>query len=290
MGLRVVDQLRQDVRYACRQFVRYPGFAAVAVLSLALAIGGNSLIYAILDGFVFHPFPYPDPDRLVSVGVAFPKLSAETTYVEVLSPAEYADIRASESLSQTAAFDVGNRNISGGDLPERVFTALLLDDLFPVIGMAPVLGRGFSRAELGPNGPPVAIISHSLWQSRFTGDQAILNRPIRIGGQSASIVGVMPPGLRLMGTDLWVPWGGDPATMPRNVRQFTVLGRLAPGASLDQANAELATMAGRVDRAERARFADHGATRSPIRGGVGLDRRSADGPILAGEARENMLA
>lgn len=257
LGMRTLDELRQDVRYALRQCFRYPGLAAIAVLSLALAIGGNSLIFGILDGFVFHPFPYPDPNRLVAVGVSFPKLSVETTYVEVLSPAEYADIGASASFSQTAAFDLGNRNISGGDLPERVFTALLLDDLFPVMGMAPVLGRGFTRAELGPNGPPVAIISHRLWQSRFAADEAILTRPIRIGGQSATIVGVMPPGLRLMGTDLWVPWGGDPTRMPRNVRQFTILARLAPGASLDQANAELATIAGRVDRAERARFAEY---------------------------------
>ena len=165
-----MDTLFQDLRYALRQFARRPGFSAVAVLSLGLAIGGNSLIYGLLDGFVFHPFPYPQPDRLVAVGVAFPKLSAETTYVEALSPAEYLDIRANKTFAHAGSFDLGNRNISGGDVPERVFTALLLDDLFPVIGMAPALGRGFTAEELGPNGPPAAIISHRLWQSRFGGD------------------------------------------------------------------------------------------------------------------------
>ncbi len=252
-----MDTLIQDVRYALRQSIRRPAFTAIAVLSLALAIGGNSLIYGLLDGFVFHPFPYPDPDRLVSVGVTFPKLSSETNYVEALSPAEYLDMRESRSFSHTGSFDLGNRNISGGDVPERVFTGLLLDDLFPVIGMTPLLGRGFTREELSPNGPPAAIISHRLWQSRFGGDPNILNRAIRISGRAASVVGVMPPGLVLIGTDLWIPWGGDPTSMPRNVRQFNVLARLAPGASLTQANAELAAIARRVEQSEKAKFAEY---------------------------------
>jgi putative ABC transport system permease protein len=252
-----MDTLLQDLRYALRQFVRRPGFTAIAVLSLALAIGGNSLIYGMLDGFVFHPFPYPEPDRLVAVGVTYPKLSSETTFVEAISPPEYADIRSNRSFAHIGSFDLGNRNISGGDVPERVFTALLLDDLFPVIGMAPALGRGFTRDELGPNGPPAAIISHRLWQSRFGGDANILSRAIRINGQSTSVVGVMPAGLVLIGTDLWIPWGGDPLQVPRNVRQFNVLARLDPRASLAQANAELDAIARRVEQNERAKFPEY---------------------------------
>jgi putative ABC transport system permease protein len=252
-----MEAFLQDIRYAWRQFVHRPGFTAICVLSLGLAIGGNSLIYGMLDGFVFHPFPYPEPDRLVAVGVTFPKLSAETSYVEVLSPPEYLDIRKTQSFARTASFDLGNRNISGGDVPERVFTALLLDDLFPVIGMPPVLGRGFTQEELAPNGPPVAIISYRLWQSRFGGDPAILSRAIRVSGRAASIVGVMPPGLVVIGTDLWIPWGGTAASVPRNVRQFNVLARLAPGASLAQANAELGAIARQVEESERQKFAEY---------------------------------
>jgi predicted permease len=252
-----MDTLVQDVCYALRQFARRPGFTAIAVLSLAIGIGGNSLIYGLVDGFVLHPFPYPDPDRLVAVGLTFPKFSANTTYVETMSPAEYADIRRSRAFSSVAAFDLGNRNISGGDVPERVFTGLLLDDPFPVLGMPAALGRGFTREELGPGGARVAIISHRLWQSRFGGDPDILKRAIRIGGEAASIVGVMPRGLLLIGTDLWIPWGGDALRMPRNVRQFTALARLAPGITLQQANAELAAIAGAVDQAERARFKEY---------------------------------
>jgi putative ABC transport system permease protein len=252
-----MESLMQDVRYALRQFTRRPGFAAVAVLSLALGIGGNSLIYGLLDGFVFHPFPYPDSDRLVAIGGTFPKVSSDTTYVEALSTPEYADIKRSRSFSSIAAFDLGNRNISGGDVPERVFTALVLDDLFPVIGMRPHLGRGFTAEELVPRGPDVAIISHRLWQTRFGADPGIVNRAIRIGGRAATVVGVMPKDLVLIGADLWIPWGGDPSQMPRNVRQFTVLARLAPGVTLEDANAELATIAGQVQQTEGGTFNEY---------------------------------
>jgi putative ABC transport system permease protein len=252
-----MDTLLQDVRYALRSFARRPGFTAVGLLSLALGIGANSLIYGLVDGFVLRPFSYPDPERLVVVGVSFPKLSADVAYVEALSPAEYADIRGARAFARTAAFDLGNRNISGGDVPERVFTALLLDDLFPVIGMKAALGRGFTSEELAPNGPRVAIISHRLWQTRFGSDQGIVNRPIRIGGESATIVGVMPPGLVLIGTDLWIPWGVDTAQMSRNRRQFTIVGRLAPDVTLSEANSELAAIAGRVEQAEKAAFKEY---------------------------------
>ncbi len=94
-----METLVQDVRYALRQFVRRPGFTAVAVLSLALGIGGNSLIFGLLDGFVFHPFPYPEPDRLVTIGVTYPRISSDTTYVEALSTPEYADIKRGQSFS-----------------------------------------------------------------------------------------------------------------------------------------------------------------------------------------------
>jgi putative ABC transport system permease protein len=252
-----VDLMLHDFRHALRVVIRQPGFAAAAVLSLALGIGGSSLIYGLVDALVLRPFPYPDADRLVAVGVTFPRQGAQQRFIEVLSPAEYGDIRAGRSFARTTAFDLGNRNLVGGDTPERLFTALLLDDPFDVIGMRPALGRGFLPHELAPNGPSVAIISHRVWQSRFAGDPAIVGRMIRIGGQSAAVVGVMPPGLLLLGTDLWIPWGGDQTRMPRNVRQFTVLGRLAPGVSLAGANAEVTAIAGRVDREFRGQFREY---------------------------------
>ena len=96
-----MDTIIQDIWYALRQFARRPGFAAIAVLSLGLAIGANSLIYGLVQGFVLRPFPYPDPDRLVAVGVGFPRVSNDRRYVEVLSPAEYADIKSLRSSDRS---------------------------------------------------------------------------------------------------------------------------------------------------------------------------------------------
>lgn len=279
-----METLTQDLRYASRQLTRRPGFAAVAIASLALAIGGNSLIFGMLDGFVFNPFPYPDPSRLIVVGATFPKVSSDTRYVEALSPAEYADIRRTQGFARIGAFDLGNRNISGGDVPERVFTALVLDDLFPVIGMPPLLGRGFSSDELAPGGPRAAIISHRLWQTRFGADPAILSRAMRIGGEATTIVGVMPPGLLLIGTDLWIPWGGNVLAMPRNARQFTIIGRLAPGVSHAALNAELSSIARQVQQAEGAALPEYESwrlTATPFAAALMQDLRPAAFMLLA---------
>jgi predicted permease len=254
---RKMDTFRQDLRYACRQLIRRPGFAAVAILSLALGIGGNTAVFGIVDSFVLHPFAFPDPDRLVVVGPVFPKLSSETNFLEVLSPLDYEDIRGARSFAGTAAFDMGNRNISGGDVPDRVFTAFMLDDAFPVIGLRPFLGRGFTADELRPKGPPAAVISHRLWASRFHSDPSIVGGTIRVNGVAATLVGVMPPELLLVGSDLWIPWGARPDQAPRNMRNFSMIARLAGDASLRTAETELATIAARVAADHAAQFPEY---------------------------------
>ena len=164
---------------------------------------------------------------------------------------------AVRTIRSIAAFDLGNRNISGGDRPERVFTALALTDLFGPFGLPAALGRGFTADELAPRGPAVAIVSHRLWQGRFGGDRSIVGRSVRVNGVSTTVVGVMPPELLIIGADLWVPWGGETGAMPRNARPFTVIGRLAPGATLDQANAELAAIAGQTTAGHAAQFPEY---------------------------------
>jgi putative ABC transport system permease protein len=260
-GRSSMEALAQDLRHACRQLLRRPGFTTVAVLSLAIGIGGNALILALVDGFVLRPFHYPDPDRIVAVGSTFPRIANEERFVEAISVPEFLDLQRAATITSLAVFDLGNRNISGGDRPERVFTALAVTDPFGPFHVRPALGRGFTAEELAPHGPAAAVLSHRLWQGRFGGDPSIVGRRVRVNGAPMTVVGVMPPELILLGTDLWIPLGADLASMPRAARQFTIIGRLAPGASLADANAELSAIASRTSSMHGAAFEEYAGWR-----------------------------
>jgi predicted permease len=242
--------LSQDIRYAWRTIRKSPGFALVVIISLALGIGANSLIYSVVDGIVLRPFPYPNADRLVAVGVTYPARNAERRFIEAISPPEYGDIlRDVKSIEHVFAFDLGNRNISGGDQPERVFTGFIWGDPMASIGVKPLLGRSFRPEETTTRGgPSIAVISHRVWQSRFGADPAIVGKSIRVNGQPTEIIGVMPPRFLLIGTDLWLPMGVDPSAVPRQARQWSVVGRLRDGATMAEANAEVKALAGRTER------------------------------------------
>jgi len=251
--------LAQDVRYAWRTVRKSPGLTMVVVVSLALGIGANTLIYSVVDGIVLRPFPYPNADRLVSIGVTYPAMDGERRFIEAISPPEYNDIRAGvTSLEKVFAFDLGNRNISGGDQPERVFTGFIWGDPMASIGVRPILGRSFRPEETTTQGEPIAVLSHRIWQSRFGGDSGIVGRTIRVNGQATEVIGVMPPGFLLIGTDLWLPMAVDPAVIPRQARQWTVIGRLRDRVTMAQANAEVRALAGRIEReygSERKEYA-----------------------------------
>jgi putative ABC transport system permease protein len=248
-----------DLRYSARLLARRPGFTAVALLSLALGLGGASITFGLVDGLVLKPFAYPDPDRLVTIGVNFPKMgdSGDARFIEALSPAEFVDIRGLKTLTRAQAFDLGNRHVSGGDQPERLFTALALGDLFEPIGLPPALGRGFTAEELAPGGPRVAVISHRVWRSRFGADPKIIGRDLRVNGLSTTIVGVMPPELLIIGTDMWLPLQATPTAWPRGARQFSILARIADGATLQQVNAELGALAARTTAAFGNEFKEY---------------------------------
>jgi putative ABC transport system permease protein len=251
-----MEALAQDLHHAFRQLVRRPGFTAVAVLSLALGIGGNAVIFAFFDGFVLHPFAYPEPGRVVTFGSTFPRMSSEERFIEAISLPEFLDIQSARTIGSIAAFDLGNRNISGGDRPERVVTALAMTDLFGPFGLKPVQGRGFTDEELA-GGSGAGIISYRLWQGRFGGDPNIVGSPVKVNGVPTTVVGVMPPELLILGADLWLPRRLDAAEYPRNRRQLTLIARLEPGATLEEANAELSTLASQTIAAHAAEFEEY---------------------------------
>jgi putative ABC transport system permease protein len=239
-----------------RTFRRTPLFTGLIVATLAVGIGATTLVFSIADGLVLNPFPYPEPNRLVGVGSAYPKLNAELGFWEVLSPPEYLDIaNQSRTLTDVVAWDMGNRQIDELGT-ENVFSAFWWGDVLPTLRMTPAAGRGFLSDEVR-RGDPVAIISHRIWQDRFAADLEMIGQPIHISGEPYTLVGVMPPGTLIYGTDLWLPMPVGPERFPRGRRQFQVIARLAPGATLDTVNAELETLARQTDLAHRAEFPEY---------------------------------
>jgi hypothetical protein len=142
----MMGELVQDLRFTVRSLAKAPGFASVVILTLALGIGANTTIYSVVDGLVLNPFPFPDGDRLVAVGTQYPKLGAsEVGFIEHMSPAEYVDIRdEAQSLERVVAWDMGNRQVSFGEVTENVFSGFWWGNAFETLGVDAFLGRGLT--------------------------------------------------------------------------------------------------------------------------------------------------
>lgn len=242
-----MSAMLHDLRFAVRQLVRQPSYLAIAVVSLALAIAANGAVFGLVNGLILHPFSYPDPARLISISGSFPTLNLEPNFIEQHSPGEVEDLGTLPVIEHLGAWDLGNRVLSHGTVAERFFTALVLRDPIPALGVPMTLGRGFTKAELAPGGPKVAIISHRIWQRIFGGNPDVIGTSVRINTDVTTVVGVLGPATPLFATDVWIPWGADPALMRRNdARVFTVLTRLKGAATIDDVNTALATVSARA--------------------------------------------
>lgn len=247
----------QDVRYALRGMVTHPLFSLAVVATLALGIGANTTIYSVVDGLVFNPYPFPDPETLVDVGSEYPRLGRPLTFVEHLSPAEYEDIRdQASSLTDVVAWDMGNRQIATQENSTNLFTGFWWGDGFAALRVSPHLGRGFLAEEI-EQGVRVAIVSHRYWANQMGSDPSALGRVVEINAEPYELVGVMPPETILYGMDLWIPMPVGPEVFPRDRRQFQVIGRIAPGASMDQVAAELEGLARRTELEHGAEFPEY---------------------------------
>jgi predicted permease len=239
-----MDGWGKEVRQALRGLLRRPGFAAVAVLTLGLGIGANTSVFSIVNGVLLRPLPYPEPQELVMVTSAFPGLDFAQFWV---SPPEYLELQErARSFSSIGAFRQGQVNVGGGDRPERVTSATASASLFEALGVTPSQGRPYNAQEDLPGADPVVVISHELWQRAFGGDASLVGRTILVSGVSRTVVGIMPPGFDLheAGIELWLPLAIDPAnrTQQRSSHYLYLVGRLAPGITLESASAELASL------------------------------------------------
>lgn len=230
----------QDLRLATRRLLRQPGFTAISTLTLALGIGATTAIFSIINGVLLAPLPFPEPDRLVSVGHV-----SNTTGVPsqvFLSSGSYLVYRdESRTLADLALYFPTGVNLSGIQPPLRVEAAAVSHNLLLTLGTTVALGRGFTEADDEPGANRVAVISHGLWQRVFGADAGIVGTIVRVGERETEIIGVMPPdfGFSSEQIDLWYPARMDLARA-RNVNfSYQGVGRLLDGASIAQAEAEL---------------------------------------------------
>ncbi|HEX7049883.1 MAG TPA: ABC transporter permease [Longimicrobiales bacterium] len=251
-----MDTLLQDIRYALRTLRRAPGFTAVAVLTLALGIGANTAIFSVVNGVLLHPLPYPEPDRLVGVYQLWQGDRA------VMTPANFRDVRqqatgadgtSSPVLEEMAPYYRSDFTLTGSGDPVRLQGVEVGAGFFDVLGVAPVLGRTFRPDENEPGRTRVAILSHRLWQQRFGAEPEIIGRVIRLDGNPYEVVGVMPEGFSFPAErDVWTPIEYDAEFMSENSRgawYLSVVGRLAPGVSEEQAASRVAAIGRRLEKA-----------------------------------------
>jgi putative ABC transport system permease protein len=228
----------QDLLYAVRMLLRRPGFAAAAILSLALGIGATTAIFSVVNAVALRPLPYSDPDRLVWMTELLHGSSTD----EFSLTSHFLEWRGqSKSFADLAGYRFQTRNLTGVDDAVEVSTGLASASLLPIIGVSPALGRNFTEKEDTKGNDRVAILTDSLWRNRFAADPNIAGRPITLDGVPFIIVGVLPRGFVFPGAsplagavDLITPLGKNPDSVLPNV-----LGRLKPGVTIDQATAEL---------------------------------------------------
>jgi len=242
---RSVEDLARDIRYSLRQLRRNPGFAAVAVLTLALGIGATTAIFSVVNGVVFQPLPYSDPGRLVEVGLDLPGINQ---FNWPLAPHDYFTFRENNrTFRDIGLYYTGfgaslySANVTGLGRPEHVPALGVTYEVLPILEVTPLLGRSFTRADDEPGSADTVMITYGYWRSKFGGDHSVIGKTIDTDGKPSTIIGVLPQRFRFLDMselDILLP------LRPRTLRGYNyfAIARLKPGVTLAEANADVARM------------------------------------------------
>src|SRR5213594_1349053 len=249
----------QDLRVGLRVLFKEKSFCFLAVLVLGLGIGGATTQFTVVNATVLRGCSFPHPEQLMSVGLIDPQASAQNNNFglgNIPTAQDYEDLRAAQqSFAQMAGYLSGSTiNVSYKNNPQRYTGAYITEDLFKIISVSPIMGRDFTADNNKPGSEKVAILSHEIWKRDFNGDPNIVGQSVRINGKAATIIGVMPPNFKFPFSDqLWVPLYNEFPPIPRgqlvigaNNAAPAVMGRLKPGVSIDQVNAEFVGLARRL--------------------------------------------
>ncbi len=254
-GVNLIENLFQDLRYGVRILRKNPGFAAAAILTLALGIGATTAIFSVVDGVVLKPLPFPTADRLVRIL----SVIAATGHGGIASYSDLLDWRAKNHVFDgMAVFRTNDFTLIGPGEPLHLQGAVVSAKLFSLLGVSPMLGRSFRPQEDGPgaaNGADAAILSYGLWQRQFGSDKSVLGRSIQLGDRPFTVIGVMPKSfqfpIQAEPIELWTTiaidtrGGANAMTAQRGAHYLDVIGMLKPGVTRQQAQAEVSAFARR---------------------------------------------
>lgn len=256
----LMDTLLQDIRYGLRMLRESPGFTVVALVTIALGIAANTLIFSVVHSMLLRPLPFPDSGRILSVWTQLPRWGRE----EVSVP-DFQDWRAqATSFEAMAAVTGGSATLGGTSDPQRIAVRRASSDLWRVLQAPPVMGRTFAKEEDTPNGLKVVMLSHAFWQSRFGGKSEVIGQSIQLNAVPYTVIGVAPAESAIITGDVWIPLAVAVNPAERRSDFLTVIGRLKPGVSREQAQAELDGIAKRLEQAYPATNKGVGIGSAPL--------------------------
>ena len=232
-------QLKQIVR----RLLRAPVFTVITLITLAAGVGANIAVFSVVEGVLLKPLPYPHPERLVGVWHTAPGLNIDDVN---MAPSNYFIYRDQNRVFEDVGIYQGDSvSVTGQGEPERVQALDVTDGVLPILGLKPVLGRWFSRAEDSPSGPDTIMLSYDYWRSRFGADRSILGRSIRVDGKARQVIGVMPKEFRFLDWEqpkIFLPLRLDRAKVTLGQFSYEGVARLRPGITMQAANADVARM------------------------------------------------
>jgi predicted permease len=252
----VLDSFRQDVRVGVRVLLKEKSFCFLAVLVLALGIGGATTQFTVVNAIVLRGFSFPHPEQLVGVGLIDPKASDQVNNFgngQILTAQDYEDIKAAQkSFAMMAGYLSGSTiNLTYKNTPQRYTGGYVTEDMFKIVGVTPAMGRDFTAEDNKPGAEKTVILGDEIWRRDFNADPNVVGQSVRVNSKAATVIGVMPPGFKFpFSEELWTPLYNEFPPVPRdalflgaNNRAPAVLGRLKPGVTLDQANSEMIAIA-----------------------------------------------
>src|SRR5579871_298885 len=250
--------LLNDLIFAIRTLRKAPVFTAAAVLTLALGVGANSAIFTVVNAELLRPLPFADPDRLVRIYEKNDRLNLPQFAASVLNYLSWKE--QTQTLAQVGAIGFASFNLTERGDPEQFNGATISPSMFPLLGLQPVRGRAFRDGEDRPGGAPVVMIGEGLWKRRFGGDESLIGKTVNLNGTAYTVVGIAPRALfTLTGGEIWIPMLIDPPREQRLNHVIVAVARLQRGVTLQQAQAEMDTIAHRLGQ-QYAEMKDWGIT------------------------------